>query len=69
MRFLLFIFILVCNSLVVLSKQTHTTAIIHSTIVNVISGKLDNDQTVLIDSNRVNNIGNYILLPTARLKC
>ncbi len=59
MRFLLFIFILVCNSLVVLSQQTQTTAIIHSTIVNVISGKLDNDQTVLIDSNRVNNIGPF----------
>ena len=59
MRFLLFIFIQVFNCLVVFSQPTQTTAIVHSTVVNVISGMLDIDQTVLIDSNRVSNIGPF----------
>ncbi len=59
MRFLLFIFLLLFNSLVVLPQQSQTTAIIHATVVNVITGMLDIDQTVLIDSNRVSNIGTF----------
>lgn len=59
MRLLLLIFILEFNSLVVCSQQSQTTAIIHSTVVNVITGKLDIDQTVLIDSNRVSNVGPF----------
>jgi imidazolonepropionase-like amidohydrolase len=37
----------------------NTTAIVHANVVNVVTGKLDPDQTILIDSNRITAVGAF----------
>lgn len=41
------------------SQNSSTTALVHVTVVNVNTGKLDADQTILIDSNRISQVGAF----------
>lgn len=46
-------------SFVALSQNNTPTALVHVTVVNVQTGKLDADQTILIDSNRISQVGPF----------
>lgn len=58
MRILLALF-LTCYSITTSAQTSGSTALTHANVVNVITGKIDADQTLLIDSNRITAIGPF----------
>jgi imidazolonepropionase-like amidohydrolase len=44
-------------SFIARSQNQQSSAIIHANVVNVITGKIDPDQTILIDSGRIVAVG------------
>ena len=53
-----FLFVFFCLiSFIARSQNQQSSAIIHANVVNVITGKIDPDQTILIDSGRIVAVG------------
>lgn len=59
MRAVIIVLFLSLFNLTVWPQASQTTAFTHATIVNVVTGKLDMDQTILIDSNRITSTGPF----------
>lgn len=55
-NFVACLLLLLCGHIAVAQK---TTAIVHANIVNVVTGKIDADQTILIDSSRITAVGSF----------
>lgn len=52
------LFVLLCFGIAVHAQQ-NASAIIHANVVNVITGKIDPDQTIIIDSGKITAVGPF----------
>ena len=58
MRFT-FLLLFSISTLVAKSQNNSSIALTHATVINVITGKADTDQTVIIDSNKITAVGPF----------